>query len=369
MLMLMWRMGIVKTTRLYEKWLGRQTPLIEADLAIKHEAMREGAFSFFRATFYRWMQAWPRVCPKLAAAHSVLAVGDLHVDNFGTWRDAQGRMVWGINDFDEAYPLPYTIDLVRLAASALLCIETDHLTIPPDKACRAIVAGYRDSLEAAGRPIVVDAEHRWLTPLIGQAARDPTTYWKKLGALPELQTPPAASAIKALSRLLPSAKMEVRHAHRVAGLGSLGKQRYVAIGDWQGGPIARECKPLTPSAAAWQQDQRRPAIYYSKIMKSAIRGLDPLFIVDGGWIVRRLAPDCSRIELASLSRGRDDAHLLHAMGWETGNIHLGTRGAKKQIIADLDDRRENWLEAAAQAMCAAVLKDWKRWKEKSGRGD
>jgi len=32
----------------------------------------------------------------------VLAVGDLHVENFGTWRDAEGRLIWGVNDFDES---------------------------------------------------------------------------------------------------------------------------------------------------------------------------------------------------------------------------------------------------------------------------
>ena len=31
-----------------------------------------------------------------------LSVGDLHVENFGTWRDSEGRLIWGINDFDEA---------------------------------------------------------------------------------------------------------------------------------------------------------------------------------------------------------------------------------------------------------------------------
>ena len=35
---------------------------------------------------------------------------------YGTWRDTEGRLVWGINDFDEAYPSPYTNDLVRLAS-------------------------------------------------------------------------------------------------------------------------------------------------------------------------------------------------------------------------------------------------------------
>ncbi len=53
-------------------------------------------------------------------APQVLAVGDMHLENFGTWRDADGRLVWGVNDFDEAAVMPYPLDLVRLAASIRL---------------------------------------------------------------------------------------------------------------------------------------------------------------------------------------------------------------------------------------------------------
>jgi hypothetical protein len=38
-------------------------------------------------------------------APRVLCVGDLHVGSFGTWRDAEGRLCWGVDDFDDAYPL------------------------------------------------------------------------------------------------------------------------------------------------------------------------------------------------------------------------------------------------------------------------
>jgi uncharacterized protein (DUF2252 family) len=58
--------------------------------------MAEAAFPFLRATFYRWMQIWPEVCPDLAKAPHVLGIGDLHVENFGTRRDAEGRLVWGV---------------------------------------------------------------------------------------------------------------------------------------------------------------------------------------------------------------------------------------------------------------------------------
>jgi uncharacterized protein (DUF2252 family) len=78
---------IRRATRLYERWLGQHVELVRPDLAHKHEMMAAGAFQFFRATFYRWMQLWPEACPNLAGAPVVLSVGDLHVENFGTWRD------------------------------------------------------------------------------------------------------------------------------------------------------------------------------------------------------------------------------------------------------------------------------------------
>src|SRR5882762_5781868 len=106
-------MDIVGATRSYERWLATRATIVKADLGAKHAAMAEAPFPLLRATFYRWMQLWQEHAGNLDAAPKVLAVGDLHVENFGTWRDAEGRLIWGINDFDEAHPLPFTIDLVR----------------------------------------------------------------------------------------------------------------------------------------------------------------------------------------------------------------------------------------------------------------
>src|SRR5579871_2476803 len=110
-------MNIRKATTQYEKWLTNFTPLIKSDLDYKHQQMALAPFPFLRATFYRWVQAWPTVCKEVAQAPIVLSVGDLHIENFGTWRDTEGRLIWGVNDFDEACHLPYTNDLVRLATS------------------------------------------------------------------------------------------------------------------------------------------------------------------------------------------------------------------------------------------------------------
>ena len=48
----------------------------------------------------------------------------------------------GHQRFDEAYPMPYTNDLVRLAASAMLAIRENHLSLDPHDAWDAILDGY-----------------------------------------------------------------------------------------------------------------------------------------------------------------------------------------------------------------------------------
>ncbi len=354
-------MNIVKSTRRYEQWLGNKIPLIAADLDHKHEAMASDPFLFLRATFYRWMQLWPDVCESCTGAPAVLGVGDLHVENFGTWRDIEGRLVWGVNDFDEVWRFPYTVDLVRLSASAHLAIQGSRLRIDVKDACDSILAGYREGLAAGGSAFVLEEHHTWLRAMVSGVLRDPERFWAKLeGLRAESRVP--ASARKAIEKLLPAKGLRYGVSHRVAGLGSLGRQRYVAVAEFCGGKIAREAKALAPSAAAFAQGSKSSAVFYEDILTCAVRSVDPFVHCKGRWIVRRLAPDCSRVELASMPKQRDETRLLYCMGFETANVHLGTRKAVPAILRDLRSRPRHWLHRASAAMVEATEQDWQAWR-------
>jgi hypothetical protein len=361
-------MNIAKATQGYETWLAQHLTILPADLKRKHQAMAEDVFFFLRATFYRWMQQWPKVCPDEARAPSVLAVGDLHVENFGTWRDAEGRLVWGINDFDEVYELPYTIDLVRLAASAHIAIRQSRLKIAAKDACVAILDGYKKSLESGGLPIVLADEHQWLRQLVTGVLRDPIQFWNKLNSLPTLRSPVPKGARRAIERLMPEPGLDYRIVHRIAGLGSLGRQRFVGIALCRGGRVAREAKALAPSACVWALGGKvSQRIRYQEALDRSVRDVDPFVRLRGCWIGRRLAPDCSRVELSSMPRERDETKLLHAMGFETANVHLGTRRAAKLILPDLGKRPTDWLHEAAAAMVKATTDDWRAWRASTRR--
>lgn len=363
-------MNIAKATRRFEAWLAQRTRLDKKDLRLKHARMKAELFPFLRATYYRWAQLWPEMCSDLAEAPHVLAVGDLHVENFGTWRDIEGRLIWGVNDFDEAWPMAYTIDLVRLAVSAHLAVEAGHLPLKKEDICDTLLDGYRESIKEGGCAFVLGEKHQWLRLIAESKLRDPVQFWKKMDALPTLKAECPVSAVDAIEHLMPAPGIKYRLAHRIAGLGSLGHARYVALADWHGGRIAREAKALVSSSACWAQcldpasDPGPAEILYQTIINRAVRCPDPFVQLRGRWIVRRLGPHCSRIELAALRGPDTEMRLLHAMGWETANIHLGHPSARKSILRHLEKQKTRWLHRAAADMLQVVRADWEVWRKK-----
>lgn len=357
-------MNVQNATQSYERWLAKYLNLVPQDLQKKHEAMAAASFPYFRATFYRWMELWDQRKEPWACTPEVLAVGDLHVENFGTWRDVEGRLVWGVNDFDEAYPLPFSLDLIRLAVSAHLAIDGAHLSIGRGDACAALLEGYTKGIDSGGQAMVLAEHHQWLRHMVTGGLRDPVLFWRKMDSLATLRKAVPKTAIRALERMLPEKGLQYRVAHRQAGLGSLGRERYVALADYRGGQVAREAKALAPSACVWAAGKKASSrIRYGEILRSSVRCQDPFVEQEGRWIVRRLAPDCSRVELASMPKQRDEAKLLYAMGFETANIHLGNKGAKKRIPGVLKKLPSGWLHEAAEVMLASTQKDWKAWKK------
>jgi uncharacterized protein (DUF2252 family) len=65
--------------------------------------------------------------------------GDLHAENYGTYMDASGILVFDVNDFDEAYLGHFTWDLRRMAASIALLGFSKALS---DDTVRGLVEHY-----------------------------------------------------------------------------------------------------------------------------------------------------------------------------------------------------------------------------------
>jgi len=279
-------MNCKDATASYEVWLRKHTRVVEEDLEYKHQQMSADIFSFMRATYYRWVELWNESSGDLGAAPVVSAVGDLHVENFGTWRDQEGRVVWGINDFDETTALPYTNDLVRLAVSVHLSIAADELAINPDDACKQSSKAIRRDWPVAD--IFVLAErNEWLRDIVLSDLRDPVKFWNKIQDLLDV-APVPHKVRKMLVKALPERKLVYRVVHRVAGLGSLGRERFLAIGEWNGGLVAREVKARVPAATVWFGGKKAEAgdhhhDQYEQIIKRSVRCPDPSLELHKQW--------------------------------------------------------------------------------------
>ena len=85
--------------------------------------------------------------------------GDLHAENFGTYMDGKGVLVFDVNDFDEAYLGHFTWDLQRLGASVALLCWTKAL---PDDAITSLVETYvRGYLDQVHHYVESDRDHEW----------------------------------------------------------------------------------------------------------------------------------------------------------------------------------------------------------------
>ena len=306
--------------------------LVVADLDRKHRKMRKDAFQFLRGTCVRWAEAAAELCPELAGAIAAPSVGDAHAGNFGLWRDAQARLVWGVNDFDEAALLPWPFDLVRLCASILLADDG----LPAATVAEAAIAAYHDAL-ADPQPHVLEHRHRWLRDLFAATDDEREDFWQDLAAAPVAAVEPASFRASLLAAL-PSVS-NPHLAARSAGVGSLGWPRFVASGEWQGGPVAAEIKGAMPSC--WTP--AAPAIA-GQVASGPHRSPDPTLFYGEDHVLRRLAPNNRKLDFDKVE-GKLQGRLIGAMAAELAAIHAGAGGAKA-IMADLRARPAGWLTAA-----------------------
>ncbi|CAA9360889.1 MAG: FIG00996362: hypothetical protein [uncultured Nocardioidaceae bacterium] len=141
-----------RSQRIIEVLTEAFAPLMESDPAafrVKYRKMAMDPFAFYRGSaplFYadvtgdgRWGESWADDEWVNEQSSAIWIHGDLHAENFGTYMNSDGRLVFDVNDFDEAYIGHYTWDLQRFTASLALMAWRKAL---PEKDVRAMVGRY-----------------------------------------------------------------------------------------------------------------------------------------------------------------------------------------------------------------------------------
>lgn len=89
---------------------------------LKYRLMQENAFRFFRGTchlFYEDLAA-----EGFPGGPLGWICGDLHLENFGSYRSDNNQVYFDLNDFDEAILAPVTWEVVRLVTSIFVGFES-----------------------------------------------------------------------------------------------------------------------------------------------------------------------------------------------------------------------------------------------------
>jgi hypothetical protein len=345
----------------------RLVRLVDHDLDEKHRKMCNGK-RFLRATYWRWAEKILDVCPKLAKAPSVLAVGDIHVENFGTWRDHEGRLVWGVNDFDEAAEMPYALDIIRLATSAFIAagggLETDTI-------CDLLLSGYRTGL-ARPKAIILDHDAEWLYDKVRADARARAKFWGEFGVAPDGTIAPKARRKKpiglpptfcrVLSSDCPDGTSELIYQPRTAGGGSLGRPRWVVIGQWRGGPIVREAKAMVSSAWTLPPGRQSSRLRCMEIADGRYRSRDPWYRMSGPILVRRLSPNNRKLDFGGKDLPTEFLPaVLTLMGRDLAAVHLGVEDKSGRISEHLARHPLDWWNDQVSLATEWVRREHKEW--------
>jgi uncharacterized protein (DUF2252 family) len=350
-------------------------------LAIKYEKMAASAFSFFRGACHRFYETLP-VEGVLKDAPAAWICGDLHFENFGSFKGDNRLVYFDLNDFDEACLAPVTWDLVRFQASLLL--GASYLKLERARAltlAKAWLAQYARTL-ATGKPLWIERAtargevNELLEALRGRKQHDllddraPRAKGRRrirvggkktkdVDALPlERARGPVVAAFKRAGSTHGIAK-ELRVldvADRVAGTGSLGLERVIVLVLGEGGKnknwlLDAKCPPASATARwspstqpRWSSEAERVVTLQKRLQAISPARLGPIAIGGRAFVLRELMPSEDRLELTTTNdRGLEEAleDLANVVAW----AHL--RGAARQGSATVDElidfaRRPRW---------------------------
>jgi uncharacterized protein (DUF2252 family) len=343
--------------RSYNRPFAKRNPEL---LRYKIARMFDGPFAFFRGTFHlfaRDVLAGLSLPLPLFSGPGVEMdlVGDIHSENYGTFKAEDGLVHYDINDFDETTTGRFDFDVCRLATSHFLAARDRG--DPLELSVRATLAGLTAytillrRLLGKSKPAGLDVSEQnrsgceAIDGLISDSVRAKRAAF--INRLTEVKTGKRTIVRSAKYFNLSPAETEqalrvlgdyrTRHPNlsdkkdgffevedvcgRVSGIGSMGRLRYVALLAGKGSAGARnvllEFKEARPSAYDLYRDRERDEAASTRraervieVQRQSQASVNRFlgFAVDGelSFQVRILGPHDARIEAKTLQPGALD---------------------------------------------------------------
>lgn len=361
--------------------------LMEADPVAfrrKFRKMAAAPFPFYRGTaclFYADMaddtDPWAD-----ERTSRVWIQGDLHAENFGTYMDSSGTLVFDVNDFDEAYLGCFTWDLKRLAASVALmawskAISDDDITHLIGTFLRAYVRQVRsfadnpddegvrlqlDSTEGVLHEVLLRARLRTRIELL-DSMTSVDEYERRFAhgpgvrSLPDDEREVVRAAFESYLDTIPSGKRFGGNTYFVKdvvgrsgfGIGSAGLPAYTVLveGHTQAleNDVVLSMKQGNVPAASRIVDEERIRGYFTNeghrtaVSQRALQAYaDPWLgytsIGDKGFVVSELSPYVSDLDWSELTEPSEMDPVLAYLGRATAKMHCVSDSDSEQALVD-----------------------------------
>lgn len=351
-------------------------------LRMKLDRLCASPFGFLRGTFHLFVADWPRFGDDpLAAGAEQPIVGDLHLENFGAFRAADGGVVFDVNDFDETASSTPALDLARVATSVVLADER-HGDVRAVERMSALIDAWASATRSLDlRPISGKEAPPVVRALVDTASDASRASWidrriegaagqrrfkasdKYQSVVDDKTRAAIVGAVREFGARCPERPIDVPDwphvldvAVRVAGTGSLGRFRWAVLvqgkSDKPGKERILELKEALPSSLS-PGDTTSDAAERVIVTQRRLQGAPPAYlgvahIAQRPFTVRELQPTEAKLDVSVLKGGDFDA-LAGACGTVLGRLH-------RRANPDLAERIAGREHAIARRVCAFALR-------------
>ncbi len=368
-------------------------------LARKYALMRTARHPFLRGSCALFYRAWS-ASPILDSAPAAWISGDLHVENFGSYKGDNGLTYFDLNDFDETALAPATWDIARLLTSILvgardIGLDTGSSTALVQRALAAYVTEIRtaksrwierETARGVVRDLLVQAGTRTRTQLLNRYTRRKgqrrlfTPDDRRILPVSTTARMRAERMIHAIAKTSTEADFfdVIDVAQRVAGNGALGVERFVVLVKGHGHPDRNalidlkqqrhsSVAPSSPSVQpVWSSDGERVCAVQHRAQAISPALLRAVSDRTRSFVLRELQPVADRLDLSSLTaKPKRLRTAVDVCGRLAAWAHV--RSASWRGAASVDEwlvfgQRTDWQRALMQRARAAAAQNAKDYR-------
>jgi uncharacterized protein (DUF2252 family) len=353
----------------YERILAFNQGLLPQMLELKYKAMAESPFRFFRGSCHLFYEDLSAATP-LPPSPLTWACGDLHIENFGSYK-ADNRMVYfDLNDFDESILAPDNWEVARMVTSIFVAFSS--LKIERKEAmqmARLFLKSYAGTLQKA-KSISFDprtAKGIVCSFLTKVSERKQKELLKKRTSLKkhklvleidnerqfELEKPLKKELAHTIDEWMGNKKARLDNfkvldsCFRIAGTGSVGLKRYLLLlqsKDAKEKYLFLDMKQARASSLApyvkapqplWKNEAERVITLQERMQNVSPKLLSSLIFKDEAYVVKEMQPMDDAIDFEMISdRDHEIYQVVEDMAILTASAQLRSSGRQGSAIAD-----------------------------------